>query len=281
MNKMWKHKNRLFTLVFTVFVLASCQIKPNGVLSGKKMENILTEMHQTEGALQAKGFEYNVPEVKKKYYNEILDKYGITQATFDSSLVWYTKHPKEFGMVYTKVLANLDTLNTEIGRGKFHPDDIAGMIETNLWNLRTKYKFTTDSARNAIDFEIPNTQNLTTGDAYILSFLRQIAPADSSIAPYVVLRINYLNGKKDSIYTKIHNDSLLRRITFTFQARDSLKIKSLNGTLLGVKTPKGKVIGFVDSIRLVRKFNAYQQVKIRKRIDVLDTTKLKPVEIKK
>lgn len=270
---MWKH-NTIFVGILSLLFLVSCHIKPGGVLNEDKMTQVLTEIHQTEGVLQTQGIDYNTPEVKKQYYNQILKKYKISEAVFDSSLVWYTKHPKEFGQVYNGILANIDTLNNQVQRGKFHPDEVNGTQETDLWKLRTKYVFTKDTVRNAVYFEIPNTNNLMVGDIYKLSFLRKIAPADSSINPYVVLRINYLNGKKDSIYVKAFNDNLLKRYTLTFKARDTLKIKSLDGSLLGVRKIKGKQIGRIDSITLIRKFNIYQQEKLKKRVELLDKTKL-------
>lgn len=270
-------KNNLHIVFFLFFLLAftSC-FKPGNVLSEEKMVTILTEMHKTEGILQAEGYNYNNPEEKKKYYDAILKKYKIKQADFDSSLVWYAKHPKEFGLVYTDVLIRLDTLNAQVQRGKFHPNEGGnGIQEANIWNLRASYNLTKDSARTKIDFEIPNGNNLMVGDTYILSFLRRVAPSDSSLNPHIVLKINYLNGKKDSIYTKTYNDSLLRRYTLTFKARDTLKIESLTGSLLGNDSSKGKMNAFLDSIKLIRKFNVYNQIKLKKRVEKLDTTRLK------
>ncbi|MGC3977075.1 MAG: DUF4296 domain-containing protein [Paludibacteraceae bacterium] len=244
----------------------------------EKMTDILFEIHKTEGVLQAEGLTYNTPDEKKKHFDFILQKYGVTQVELDSSLVWYTKHPKEFGLVYADVLARIDTLTAQVQRGKFHPGNKNfGFEESNIWNLRTSYRLTKDSARTKINFEIPNTGSFFTGDKYILSFLRRVTPLDSSINPRIVLRINYLNGKKDSIYTKTFNDSLLRRYTIIFKARDSLKIESITGALLDCDRQKGNVNAYFDSIKLIRKFNVYNQSKIKQRIDLLDKTQPKAV----
>ena len=37
----------------------------------------------------------------------MLEKHGITQSQFDSSLVWYTAHPVFFDKIYPKVQAEL------------------------------------------------------------------------------------------------------------------------------------------------------------------------------
>lgn len=269
---MWKHKKHIIFLFLLSFTLVSCHFKPFGILSEEKLENILFEMHKTEGALQSEGFNLNTtPEEKKKYYDEILKKYDVSQADFDSTLVWYTKHPKEFGELYQNILTRFDTLSAEVQRGKYHPkNNQNGIVEVDLWNLRRNYKLTKDSARTKINFEILNTDNLLVGDKYVLSFLRRVATSDSSVNPHIVLKINYINGKSDSIYTKTYNDNLLRRYTLIFKARDTLKIKSLSGYLLGNKISKGKMNATLDSIKLIRKFNVYNVNKLKLRLDLKD-----------
>ena len=38
----------------------------------------------------------------------MLDKHGITQAEFDSSLVWFTDNPQIFNKIYPKVIERLE-----------------------------------------------------------------------------------------------------------------------------------------------------------------------------
>ena len=41
------------------------------------------------------------------YYKSVLDEHGITQAEFDSSLVWFTDNPQIFNKIYPKVIDRL------------------------------------------------------------------------------------------------------------------------------------------------------------------------------
>lgn len=270
---MWKSKIHIIVIFLSSFFLFSCHLKPAGVLSEEKMENILFEMHKTEGALQAKEITAQTLENKKLYFSQILKNQHVTQAEFDSTIVWYTKHPMEFADLYKNIITRFDTLNAQVQRGTFHPKDANyGITDVDIWNLKKMYKFTKDSMRTKVDFEIAGNDILLVGDKYTLSFLRRVAPCDSSENPFIVLKINYLNGKKDSIFTKTYNDSLLRRYKLIFKVRDTLKIKSISGSLLGVKTPKGKMCATLDSVKLMRSFNTYNQYKIRQRVDAKDKT---------
>jgi len=278
-----KNKNGIVRFVlfacFSGLMLISC-VRPANVLSPKKMENLLVDMHKLEGTLGALGFENNNPVEKREYYAAILKKYNVKQADFDSSLVWYTKHPKQFQRLYASVSVRMDSLNNEVLRHKYHPiDSVHAVAEMSLWNKPIRHVFTKDSVRTSLNFELKD-QSLMTNDLYELSFIRRVAPADSSVQPFIVMYINYYNGKKDSIFTKTYNDSITRKYSLQLRARKNLKIKSVSGTLLGAKKVKGKMNAYVDSIKVIRKYNPYRQDSLRKLVNKLDKTVIKQDTVK-
>lgn len=74
---------------------------------------MLVDLHKTDALLQIHGYKTGNEEAKRIYYAQVLERHGITQAEFDSSLVWYTAHPKLFDKIYPKVLAQLDAEEAE------------------------------------------------------------------------------------------------------------------------------------------------------------------------
>lgn len=237
------------------------------------MENLLVDLHVLEGSIRASGMDYRQGEMKKDaYYRALFDRYGISSEEFDSCLSWYTKHPKKFERIYANVITRLETLRDDVDKGKFHLVDSATAIDSiSLWHLPRKYTFTKDSARNKLFFEIENS-DLLADDMYELSFLHRVAPSDSSLNQHVVMYVNYLNGYVDSIYSATKNDSTLRRYTLKFKAREALKIKSLSGYILGNDSSVGKMSAFVDSVKLIRKYNPFKQDSIRDAVMKLDST---------
>ncbi len=97
-----------FILLFCSVLLLLNGCRPEGILSAGKMEDVLYDLHRAEGILYVKGYAYSKDEVVAKYYEVVLQKHGITQAVFDSSLVWYTDHPQRFNKIYPKVLSRLE-----------------------------------------------------------------------------------------------------------------------------------------------------------------------------
>ena len=99
--------DRIHTIVLIGLVLlAGC--RPKKVPSPKEMELILYDLHYTDGVLNEAGLLYGHEDDMKAYYAAALAKHGLTQAQFDSALVWYTNHSVQFEKIYPKVQARLE-----------------------------------------------------------------------------------------------------------------------------------------------------------------------------
>jgi len=92
---------------FSLCLLSLTACRPKGILSTRQMEDILVDLHTSEGVLQVAGYNYGHDEAYRGYCLTILKQHGITQAQFDSSLVWYTAHPTIFDKIYPKVIDRL------------------------------------------------------------------------------------------------------------------------------------------------------------------------------
>ena len=72
------------------------------------MRDVLYDLHRADGAIQVAGYNYSHDQELAGYYKNVLDKHGITQAEFDSSLVWFTDNPQIFNKIYPKVIERLE-----------------------------------------------------------------------------------------------------------------------------------------------------------------------------
>ncbi len=94
-------------LLTVCVVLGACSPRPKGVLSAGKLERVLYDIHRADGVLYVQGLSYKTDDNTAKYYEVVLQKHGVTQAQFDSSLVWYTDNPKRFDKIYPRVMERL------------------------------------------------------------------------------------------------------------------------------------------------------------------------------
>lgn len=100
-----KTMKQFITILCVALAIVGC--RPDGVLSNKEMRDVLYDLHRMDGALQTAGYNYGHDEEVSAYYQSVLDSHGITQAQFDSSLVWFTDNPQIFNKIYPKVVARL------------------------------------------------------------------------------------------------------------------------------------------------------------------------------
>ena len=95
----------VFTLCSLLLILSGC--RPKGILHSWELRALLYDLHRMDALLQVSGKQYESDEVRNIYYAAVLEKHGVTQAQFASSLVWYTAHPQLFDKIYPKVIARL------------------------------------------------------------------------------------------------------------------------------------------------------------------------------
>lgn len=235
------------------------------------MVDVLTDLHKLDGSMNAKEISYSELSIKNDYYNSVLKKHDLTQAEFDSSLVWYSQNPKKFDKIYDNVIENLTNLESEINKYKYHPIDSTELAysKLSLWNKQTKYTLTKDSARTHLDFEIPG-ENFMLGDVYVLKFIQRIGREDSCTEPFIRFQINYANGKIYRITKPASHDGVTRRYTFRLPAIQPSKIKSISGQLLGSKAYKGKLNATIDSITLTQVYKPAAQDSLLKVLQKTD-----------
>jgi hypothetical protein len=247
-----KHIAITIFILTVLFLTVSCSRKPDGVLNKSEMTNFLVDLHKLDGTLAVKGLGSAQDRENLYYYNALLTKYGITEAQFDSSLAWYSKDPKTFEKIYIKVtdkLNKLDSLqkveNKELERLQSYQE-----ISYNLWNNPTTLVFNQDSIKG-LHFVIKN-QSFYEKDLF--KFIMQIRSSGKIKNQYVLIRLHYHDGVRDSIKAKVYTDSILRKYTIKIRAKRKENIDSISGIICKT-TDKGVLFKTkVDSISLLRVF---------------------------
>lgn len=120
-------------LAVVAVVMAGC--RPKGILHSREMRSLLADLHKTDAMIEVKGIRTTSNEEKEIYYAQVLEKHGVTQAQFDSSLVWYTAHPQFFNKIYPRVLKDLAAEQEAFER--LHADELAVPNEEEAVTVRT------------------------------------------------------------------------------------------------------------------------------------------------
>ena len=70
------------------------------IIQPDRMENILYDYHLSIS--MGNNLSYSDNYQKEAYKNYVFEKHHITEAEFDSSMVWYTRHTEELASLYKK-----------------------------------------------------------------------------------------------------------------------------------------------------------------------------------
>jgi len=246
-----------------------CTNRPSNVLSVNEMSDILTEMHKVDGMLVVLRAQWQAgsDSVQQNMYSAVLQSFRITQATFDSSLVWYAKNPKRFEAVYVQVDRNLEKWKQQVESGKFGKDSVTSNTIT-LWQKNSKLTAKDSASYDSLNFEIKNVL-LVPHDIYTLHFLQQIQKDSAANPPKTMLKINYADGKNDSVVMLSYADGLTRRFNIRLKANRLERITSVKAVLFKTDSTNRNLRVILDSVRLLRTYNILAQDSLQRKINQL------------
>ncbi len=190
-------------ILLLAFHLVGCQVKrPETVLSDAKMEKVLYDYH----VAKAMGEELPFAESYKKvlYIESVFKKHGITQAEFDSSMVWFARNPNVLTKIYEKVNLRLknerEGINHLIALRENKPETSVPGDSIDLWAWRRVYRLTGMPLDNKVTFTFPADTNFKDRDTlrWIARFHFGNEP-DSLSSPLMAMQLIYAKDTVDKM----------------------------------------------------------------------------------
>lgn len=89
-----------------LLVCISCSRQPGNVLSREEMIEVMYDMELAKAVLNSRS-SYNEVEKKDAVIQGVFSKYDIVEATFDTSLVWYSDNPQLLDQIMDSVRVRL------------------------------------------------------------------------------------------------------------------------------------------------------------------------------
>lgn len=247
---------RTLPLVLLLLILfAACDDHPQNVLSRGKMEDVLYDYHIMQGIVndlpaeerEAKG---------QDYMNAVFEKHGITEAQFDSSIVYYNRHTKDLHKIYSNLKERYTAVNEEIQLVNGNNDMMAifstGGDTTNLWNSAKLLTLRNKELLNKESFTIHADTSFRRRDQFILTlspvFIKE-RREDYDINLHVGLSVLYASGKHIGTTRVINNDGTQQ---LTLQTSKDEDIKSITGFFYYKGKKESRNLCLIDNISLIR-----------------------------
>jgi len=243
----------LFLLFLFLFV--ACEDRPKDVLSRGKMEDVLYDYHIMQGLID------QLPAGEKEekaqdYINAVYEKHGITEAQFDSSIVYYNRHTKDLHKIYSNLKERYTAVNDEIQLVNGNNDMMAifatGGDTTNLWNSAKLLTLRNKELLNKESFTIHADTSFRRQDQFILTlspvFIKE-RQEDYNINLFAGLSVLYTNGKHIGTTRTINSNGIQQLTVKTDNEND---IKSVTGFFYYKGKKNSRNLCLIDNISLVR-----------------------------
>ena len=236
---------------------------PSGIIPPEQMEKVLYDYHLSVS--MANNLEYSEYYKKKSYNDYEFQKHGVTEAEFDSSMVWYTRHVEELTAIYSH-------LNERFKKDKQRIDAVLEAREATdfvslsgdtveAWPYRKLYWLASTPLNNLVTFTIEPDTTYHPKDAFLWKANYTFLAEGKATMAFNILYDNdsvigqsklITSSGMDSLY--LHTDSAynIKNINaFIYLMPDSTGISSLlvNGlSLTKYHAPKDSAQVETDSI---------------------------------
>lgn len=224
--------NLFFTICLLLILFASCQVKtPEDIIQPDKMETLLYDYH----IVQAMGNDVNSMQEYhvKLYYEYLFKKHDVTKALFDSSLVWYTRHPAHLTKIYANLKERLDNEVTimqeekNLEKAMFQISEDVTIDTLELWTGMSVTELTRVPYNNRLLFSFKSDSAFVAGDSLVLRLNTRFFSEQKKLQNmYAAILVAYKNAPTKSYAINIDKSG-----SYTLQVpRDyDSTIKELSG----------------------------------------------------
>ncbi|MDE7160352.1 MAG: DUF4296 domain-containing protein [Muribaculaceae bacterium] len=222
-----------------LLLVSGCNGRPDGVLSHKKMVEVMTDMQIAEAYSRSQYAPQDMRENTEALGDGVLAAHSVTREELDSTLSWYGRNLDEYDKMCREVDVMLLKRQKELVKaaGASKPD-VA--MESDMWAYPRHFLLTERDLADQISFSIP---------------VAEIAPGDR-----VEWMMRPQNGQSLSVMLGVEYDDRTAQYTFTtVQGRPNRNVPVLQTDtgrqavrLFGIARPVGgrPVILRVDSVAL-------------------------------
>ena len=245
---------RLLLVAVVCLATACSEKRPGYVLTDKLMEDVLYDYHiaRAMGEELAK----SEPHMRLLYANAAFEKHGITEADFDTSMVWYARHPETLAEIYDRVedrlKAQREVINRLMSLKNQQPGDTPAGDSIDVWPWVRTYRITGQPLDNRRTFTLASDSNFYDRDTLVWSLRLRLFEqlTDSAFAPLMALQVAYESDSVVWDYRRLVADSTY---TIALQADTLGSIREVRGFIYCPSTGRDYGVGLrADHIALMR-----------------------------
>ena len=205
--------------------------KPKGVLSEGRMAAVLVDFHLAQG--MAEGQE-PTEELRYAYTQAVFRKHRITEAEFDSSMIYYCEHAEDLNRIYDVVMRRIEANAVVMGveaptETKYHELSADGDT-ANIWSGRKAVVLRPTTLDNLFTFSLQVDTTFHVGDSFMWSMEPLYVTQGSRTDAFVQLLVRYADGSCACQGQMVYGGGNKVEVRVAPRdAQDTLDIRSVSG----------------------------------------------------
>ena len=186
-----------YLILLASYTCFSCSpSRPHGILSKKKMTDMLVDYHLAQGMAEAQG--ENVDVIRYKYIQAVFKKHRVTEAVFDSSMVYYSGRGDEFTHIYDDVVTRVQAQAERLGlESSSNQDRFASLTSegdtANIWLGKDFACIVANPVQCVYSFQMKTDSTFKAGDSFIWRFKTQFVGRSMNNEAIALLSFYYDN----------------------------------------------------------------------------------------
>ena len=158
-----------YTIVFTAIIgVMACSKVPQGVLPERKMKEVMIDMYIAEGLIGTTPQSFPDTLHRDALFQSVFRKHGITQAAYDSSLVWYGKNLDILMQVSDLALKDINDLTRDLGDVQASAAPTSNQDSVNIWPRRNFLVLEPANLFNGVVYDIKPETHYSSGSGFVL-----------------------------------------------------------------------------------------------------------------
>lgn len=244
----------LFTL--SVLLLSACRPeRPAYVIGEGKMEDMLFDYHVAMA--MAENADGDIESNRYLMSQAVFDKYGVTRAEFDSSMVWWCAHSEKLKDIYTKVSVRLERQAQLLGAEDAQDENVYANLSTdgdtaNVWNRKPYALLINNTLDNLYQFHLDADSTYKPGDKFTLAFNPVFLSQSGNREAYVLFSLQYQNDSIEGMVREISGSYAFELNASPSGKYTDVPLKSIIGAIyLPSESPDRTILSLTDIV-LVR-----------------------------
>ncbi len=210
-------------------VLVSCKTDvPDEVIPESTMEKLLYDYHVAQAMAEIRTDSINY--YRYLYVRGVFDKYGIDEAAFDSSMVWYSANASLLAEMYTRIneryAAELKALGSSINNADMYHSLTASGDTANIWHDTDFCLLRPGGINTHYSFTIEADTSFYPGDDILWRFNNFFVYQEGVRDGYAALTVHFDNDSVASAYKYLTSNSSNE---LSIKVSGQEKIRSLTG----------------------------------------------------